>query len=332
MTASKAVSPMRWPRPRIVKGRKVRVTLRPTQPSTSLESSVPEDCDYFGKTETERDAGPPLSNEVVDFGAYETDEMSADQPCFVLAETASASPALIRAIDDCARFNGQGFFHNRRENRLAMLVLAYLLLLELVSGGDEAIMLATNRLPPDARARRPSLTKPELIAVQLTAKPENEAQRKLCSDYASVLMVARVKGLSPTDFVGWIEEADIGDCKAKAKRIRAALKAGLSPEIDDELAATSPASTEEPWVQISHGRGQRVGGSYSSSVAEMTLPPVADLIEAGVESGSLPSVLRRVAAVLETAQPGQGASADGDPTPSRTSLLGLQASSVGTPL
>ncbi len=224
------------------------------------------------------------------------------QSCFGQNETARVSSALLRAIDDCADFNGQGFFQNRRENRLAMLILAYLLLLELVRGGDEAITLAINRFPPDAGVRRPSLTKPELIAVQLTAKPDDEPQRKLCSDYSSVLMVARVKGLSPANFVDWIEEADIGDCKVKAKRIRAALKAGLSPEIDDDSDPATPASTEEPWVQISHGRGLQVGGSYSASVPETRLSPVADLIEAGVESGSLPSILRMIATALEAVE------------------------------
>lgn len=294
--------------PRIIRHiRRVKVTLTSLPPPDAPDGQ-PKEPLCFVPHETENIAGKGLlSGDVRELRASETIDQTTAQPCFGPAETASASPALLRAIDDCARFNGQGFFQNRRENRLAMLVLAYLLLLELVSGGDEAITLAINRFPPDARARRPSLTKPELIAVQLTAKPDDEPQRKLCSDYASVLMVARVKGLSPTDFVVWIEEADIGECKVKAKRIRAALKAGIPPEIDDELDATPAASTEEPWVQISHGRGQQVGGSYSASVGEPTLSPVAKLIEAGVKSGSLPSVLRMIATALDAAEFTKGA-------------------------
>lgn len=224
-----------------------------------------------------------------------------DERYFGRTEIASTSTALVRAIDDCARFNGQGFFQNRRESRIEMFVLAYLLLLELFSGGEEAITLAIDRFPAGTRARRPSFNKPELIAVQLTAKPEDEPERKLCSDYASVLLVARVKGLSASEFVDWIEKADIGECKVRAKRIRTALRAGLPPEIDDEPDPARPTA-DEPWVQISHGRGQDVGGSYSASVAEEALSPVADVIEAGVRRGTLASVLRMVADALDFAQ------------------------------
>ncbi|MBB2962527.1 hypothetical protein [Methylobacterium sp. R2-1] len=291
--------------------RKVRVTLKSHVPGPSAVAENDPHC--FGVHETSLDATQAVKpQDIPSFLNTKADSIAAES-CFGLGER--ANPALLRAIEDCAHFNGRGFFQNRRENRIAMLVLAYLLLLELLRGGEEAIKVAISKFPPDARVRRPSMTKPELIAVQLTAKPENEPQRKLCSDYGSLLLVARVKGLSPTDFVGWVEEADIGDCKVKAKRIRAALKAGAPTEIDEDTPCTaSVAEIEPPWVQISHGRGAEVGGSCSTSINETTLSPVADVIEAGIVNGNLSTVLRRVADMLELAERTEGR-ADGDVPP-----------------
>ena len=190
------------PRPWIREHKKVKVTIGQSTGSTRPDDLTPEERNSFGLNETQ----PPMEvarlSETVSLMLGEPTNQT-QPPCFVPAEIPETP--LLRAIDQSARFNGQGFFQNRRANRIAMLVPAHILLLELVRGGEEAIDVAISRFPDGIRERRPSRHKPELIAVQLTAKPENEAQRKLCSDYAAVLMVARVEGISVTEFLTWID-------------------------------------------------------------------------------------------------------------------------------
>ena len=155
------------------------------------------------------------------------------------------NPDFLQALENATRFNGSEFFHNQRERRTALLVQSNILLVEMIKGGDAAIDLAIERLPPDLRQRAPSKKKPELIALQVTAKPETEAHLKTLYGYAPVLFVAQARGLSPDAFREWVPDVNLDDCKVQATKIRAALKAGAPVELDEP-----EATLEEPWLEI----------------------------------------------------------------------------------
>lgn len=219
--------------------------------------------------------------------------------------TTGKDNAFSNALTACDDYPGQQFFQSRTENRLAVLTPAYRLALEIVRGGEPAFDLAASRMSAGLRQRAISRDKPELLAVQVTAKPETSNQRKQCSALASMLMVARVKGLSAEAFPDWASDADLEECRAKAKRIRAALRAGVAPDLDDDSEAEPEA--EAPWVQVTYGRGAKTVEVFTASLPLAAETGVAALISAGPAAGTLPNVLRWIAnfldGVVETSLP-----------------------------
>ncbi|GJD30571.1 hypothetical protein PMNALOAF_1818 [Methylobacterium adhaesivum] len=211
--------------------------------------------------------------------------------------TTGLDDAFSNALSACHDYPGQRFFQDRTENRLAVLTPAYRLALEIVRGGAPAFDLAASRMSAGLRQRALSRDKPELLAVQVAAKPETSNQRKQCSALASLLMVARVKGLTVEAFPEWASDADLEECRAKAKRIRSALRAGVAPDLDDDSVAEP--EVEAPWVQVVYGRGTQTVEIFPASLPLAAETRVAELIGAGVAADTLPNVLRRIADFLE---------------------------------
>jgi hypothetical protein len=231
----------------------------------------------------------------------------------VAAEGAQPNPGLAAALDACARFDGGSYFQNRRENRVALFVVAYALLLELIRGGEEAVTLAIQRFPPGQRQRAPSRDKRELIALQLAAKPETEAQRKLCSDYASVLMVALARGLSAQQFVQWVGEATVDECKFQATKIRAVLKAKVPAKLDEEPApaaapqkpdaATPSEPSQKPHLEIRLIGNTGVLGTLTLAVPDRAFSRLAEFISGNHDPDSAEDVLSTLARLIRTAVP-----------------------------
>lgn len=230
-------------------------------------------------------------------GPKPTRETGAE-PTPLRIPTAAPEMAFHHALSACHDYPGQRFFQDRTEHRLAVLTPAYRLALEIVCGGEPAFDLAVSRMPAGLRQRAPSREKPELLALQIAAKPETANQRKQCSALASLLMVARVKGLSAEAFPEWAADADLEECRTKAKRIRAALRAGVAPDLDDESASAEP-DADAPWVQVIYGRGTKTIEAYPAPLPPAAETGVAALIRAGVAAGTLPTVLRRIADFLD---------------------------------
>ncbi len=207
--------------------------------------------------------------------------------------------ALLDALAECHGYPGQRFFRSRTEHRLAVLTPAYRLALEIVRGGEPAYDVAVRRMPVGLRQRSPSREKPELLAVQITAKPETSSQRKQCSALASLLMVARTTGLSVEEFPVWATEADLEDCRLKAKRIRMALRAGIAPDLDEE-SDSAITDEETPWVQVSYGHGTKTIETYSTPLSAGSNIKIAAFVKAGIAGIPLPDVLRQVADLLDS--------------------------------
>lgn len=170
------------------------------------------------------------------------------QHCSVENETTKAPvttqpnllATLIEAIDRSERFDGTGFFARRKDQRLEMTGTAYALLQALRAGGDAAIKFAIDRFPRGLRQRAPSASKPALLAIQLTAKPRTTEERKACSSYASLLIVAQALGITIEGYRAWANGIDLADAEVQAKKIRAALTATASDVIEVDQLPTPP--------------------------------------------------------------------------------------------
>jgi len=133
------------------------------------------------------------------------------------AEALSPDESLLSALHAAERFDSSGFYKTGRERLTPTLVLAYSLSVEIRKGGKNAIQVAIDRLSP-ARQRKISASKVELIALELTAKPQNVSQRKLCSSHASILKVAREERVSKEQFAEWLRGQKIKDCRRGLKK------------------------------------------------------------------------------------------------------------------
>lgn len=188
-------------------------------------------------------------HEIDSFAEPETDgPKNSVESCFRGTETSKPANTkggpyahtLTTALDRSVEFDGTGFFTNRRDRRGEMTGTAYVLYKALQGGGDQAFNLAVARIPPGLRQRAPSRNKLELLAVQLTAKPRTTEERKACSSYASLLIVAQALGITTEGYRAWASGIDLADAEFRAKRIRAALQAAAPGEYEGDQAPARP--------------------------------------------------------------------------------------------
>lgn len=184
------------------------------------------------------------------------------QHCFVETETTkppvtaqlTLSATLIEAFDRSDRYDGTGFFASRKDQRLDMTETAYALHRALMAGGDEAIKLAIDRFPPGLRQRAPSASKPELLAIQLTAKPRTTDERKACSALASLLVVAQALGITSEGYRAWASGIDLADAEVQARKIRVALKASAAEPIEYVTPPAKPVYAFEVAIVVDEKR------------------------------------------------------------------------------
>lgn len=155
----------------------------------------------------------------------------------ISAEVLSPDQSLLQALLAAESFDSSGFYKTGRERLTPTLEIAYGLSFELKNGGYAAILLAIDRLSSE-RKRKISAAKIELIALELTAKPQNVAERKHCSSHASILKVARDEGVSKEQFAEWFRGKKIKDCRSRAARQSCA---GTEQNCTDAVMASQPS-------------------------------------------------------------------------------------------
>ncbi|MBG0794076.1 hypothetical protein IYY11_11925 [Methylocystis sp. H62] len=209
----------------------------------------------------------------------------------------SPDESLREALLAAERFNARGFYKSGREILTPTLELAYALNLEIRNGGETAIQVALARLS-QKRKRKISVNKVELIALELTAKPQTVSERKQCSSHASILKVAHDEGVSKEQFADWFREKKIKDCRRKAAK-----KAGSRAERQTEsrLQSLSPSNPDEyPTLHIEIRSGAYVLAELTAQLVRMTGLEVraqALLLESEQD---VESILRQLAEYFES--------------------------------
>jgi len=302
--------------------RYVMSTLRPSlyaQLSSAL--GPPPEAPCFAASETSGVDTGAVENEV---GTEQIGQYTTHKPDSI------KDVALSAAIETCVQFPAKAFFQSRRAARSELLKPAYELMLKLSEEGFPAIDLAIAALPTGLRERRPSRHKIELLAVELTAKPENTEQRKACSKYAAILQVARHKNIAVDDFTSWSDEVNIEDCQTAAKEIRKGAsenggvgKLGALPLDQADSATSTGAATPQPahsspaldlgelhtdgraqdpndaWMEVGCGIGP-----HGSSTSRVPIPAslkdeIAGLLRSGLRIDEVPPFLRLIADAVE---------------------------------
>ncbi len=214
----------------------------------------------------------------------------------ISAEVLSPGESLVNALHEAERFDSRGFYTSGREILTAALAVAYSLSLEIRWGGDTAIQVAVDRLS-SKRTRKISAAKIELMALELTAKPQNVSERKLCSSHASILKVARDEGVSKERFADWFRGKKIKDCRRRAAR-------KAQPEAE---CKKMPDLGRSDWMESEEDPVLRVEiASAEDLLAELTVPldrlssvKVSALARLLDSDQAVSSILRNLAELLE---------------------------------
>ena len=132
---------------------------------------------------------------------------------------------------------------------------AYRLFRIMKAGGPGAARMVADALPE--RKRKAKLSNPAHLAMMLTLKPEAEAERKTCSDYASVLIVLDQHDVDPDPekVVAALAETTLEEClksvrtaRRESRAARRKLDGNLGAPVRelprDELSAPVPCEPE----------------------------------------------------------------------------------------
>src|SRR5215203_1826998 len=143
----------------------------------------------------------------------EQDETPTDGVSPDFLSEAVTGRSLAEDVAIAATWNGgQGLFHGFGDKVNGALAAAYPVFLQLVNGGDEAVEAVLNHpdFPQRQRIHRQKLA---LIALQLAAKPSDDAQHGLCSDYRNMLEYAALKQIEPGAFAERMSTITLKTCK-----------------------------------------------------------------------------------------------------------------------
>ena len=141
---------------------------------------------------------------------------------FVQTETAkSASVFLESLLENCRKAASDGsIFRGFEATRTDRLCPAYELVCALACklDGTRVILdaLASARVEAPPKAKK----KPALLAVYLTCRPETEADRKKCSDWACLLILAGKRAVLPEAFRKWANDITVRDAKKECASAR----------------------------------------------------------------------------------------------------------------
>jgi hypothetical protein len=211
------------------------------------------------------------------------------------AETISPDESLLRALHAAERFDGSGFYKSGRERLTPTLEVAYALVVEIKNGGEAATRFAVDHLSR-ARKRKISSSKIELIALELTAKPQSESERKLCSSHASILKVARGEGVLKEQFAEWFLGQKVKDCRSRATR-KARPKVGSTKP--PKLERLYPANPDDyPTLRLGLWSGEALLAEHVV-LASMSGPRVGALARLLDSDQAVSSLLRALAEMFE---------------------------------
>ena len=118
------------------------------------------------------------------------------------------------------------------------LAAAYPVFLHLLGGGAEALNEVLNHPALVARQRRHTKNL-ALIALQLVAKPSDDAQAKAVSEYAPILTYAALHRVEPDDFPARMANVTLKSCK---ELVRAKARA----QVQDRSAIATPGPDAGP--------------------------------------------------------------------------------------
>lgn len=129
--------------------------------------------------------------------------------------------------------NGKGLFADK-SNLAIVFADTYPFALELVNGGIQTCKKALENPCFQLVDRKPGNGKPFLIAMELGAKPRDEAARKTCSYYAKVLQAAYEEHVSVADFADWFSSTTITACNEALRKKRKAKKVSKDANLPDQ--------------------------------------------------------------------------------------------------
>jgi hypothetical protein len=161
---------------------------------------------------------------------HEPSPFANDETYFGRTEISESTPRSVESlsIEDltarCTNFCGaQGFFARREQELAQALSLAYALYIRIRWDSDAIERLRKHPLFQD-RVRAPSKANAAHLAMLLVCRPANQAQRKMCSDYASALVWASDQNVHPKNFIQAWHSTTLAKCKEYVRGQRRAVK------------------------------------------------------------------------------------------------------------
>lgn len=164
------------------------------------------------------------------------------------SSAADSDKALRDAMKACERLRVSIWPEAWHDNAGRVLSPAYRLFRVMQVAGPGAARVVAEALP--RRKRRAKITNPAHLAMMFTLSPEDEAQRKTCSDYASVLIVFDQRGVGPEDVAEAMSETTLEECLRAVRGARRAARATSKKtgEVTDgvDLPEKRPPEVETP--------------------------------------------------------------------------------------
>lgn len=239
----------------VIQAKRRTVTLSHSAETADVAEAEKDGPLCFGTAETEA-PGSTESEEVegVDELSNEaTDARTRDEGSFLKRALAERNFSQDVARADAEAVKVAEVFQNRRNAVIGALAASYPVYLHLVAdedGYDELVAHSYYQAQRAARERAPSRNKPAILAVQFVTRPQDEAERKKCSEYAYFLEFAEAKQIAPCDFAEDISQVSFKEAKAFVRKERQKVrsgdtgKAGAEPAHDNEKSALE--STDIP--------------------------------------------------------------------------------------
>lgn len=198
------------------------------------------------------------------------------------ADMAESKTDVDAALKASREFDSAAFFSEAHLK--PTFIQSYRLLNALIAGGDDAVALAMQQAPLNERKRKISLNKPELIALELTAKPQDKKQRKQCSSHACVLKMARKDRVANEQFPAWLEDPNNGvkKCRERVAKMRPD-RSDVSKPFPRREPPTPPDN--EAWVKLVVGKGSDISAERSESILPLCAAKICDLIDSATSFG-----------------------------------------------
>lgn len=194
---------------------------------------------------------------------------------------------------------GRGFFRNWKEKLNELMLPTYRLFREVHDNPSQIARIAClSGIEPTKAARR----NPALICLTIGAQPTTTDQRKLCSDWSTLLRCALAENTPVDKFIDFVERTSIRECKAIiGKQQRAArIAAGLTPR-KPHVASLAAAEHNSAWAGGSPRLELRLHGADGTAGETVDLPASihAAVLDALTSPGSQPERLKRIIESLQ---------------------------------